>query len=42
MLTTAKWPVGRPRKSKPLAEVSPVLNIDGASEILLSLSDDVN
>ena len=37
VLTTAKWPVGRPRKSKPLAVVPPVLNIDRASEISLSL-----
>ena len=39
MPTTAKRPVGRPRKRKPLAEAP--LNIDRASEILPSLSDDV-
>ena len=40
VLTTAKRPVGRPRKRKPLAEAPPVTNIDHASEILC-LSDDV-
>ena len=39
--TTAKLPVGRPRKRKPSAEAPPVPNIDRASEILPSLSDDV-
>ena len=38
--TTAKQPVGRPRKRKPSAEIPPVPNIDHASEIL-RLSDDV-
>ena len=37
--TTAKRPVGRPRKRKPLAEAP--LNIDRASKILPSLSDDI-
>ena len=40
VLTTAKRPVGRPRKRKPLAETPPVPNIDRASEIL-RLSNDV-
>ena len=39
--TTAKRPVGRPRKRKLSAEAPPVPNIDRASEILLSLSNDV-
>ena len=40
VLTTAKRPVGRPRKRKPSAETPPVPNIYRASEIL-RLSDDV-
>ena len=39
--TTAKLPVGRPRKRKPSTEAPPVPNIDRVSEILPSLSDDV-
>ena len=40
MPTTAKRPVGRPRKRKPSVETPPVSNIDRAGEIL-RLSDDV-
>ena len=39
--TTAKRPVGRPSKMKPSAEAPLVPNIDSASEILPSLSDDI-
>ena len=39
--TTAKRPVRRPRKREPQAEAPPVPNIDRASKILPSLSDDV-
>ena len=41
MLKTVKRPARRPRKRKPSAETPPVPNIDRASEILPSLSDDV-
>ena len=40
VLTTAKRPVGRPRKRKPSAETPPVPNINRTSEIL-RISDDV-
>ena len=42
VLTTAKRPVGQPRKRKPSAEAPPVPSIDCASKILPSLSDSVS
>ena len=42
MPTTAKRPVVRPRERKPSAEAPPVPDIDHASEILPSLSNDVS